>query len=106
MKYGAKLCCYESGDAINAANGVNANVGLAIMDAGSVAPFKAYGQGVLNSGFAFLTHVNSGVTMNTSYATSPGWDLSNIYSSPVICSRLTALQSFMAGFTPTRNVVS
>ena len=108
MYYGIKLCGYESGGqwGIAPVSQTNANVGLAIMDAGMTAPLTTYYQGVFNSGFEFITHFGSGVSASGNANTSPTYELSNVYASPLSSPTLSALQSFMSGFTPTRNVVS
>lgn len=105
LKDGIPFCTYEGGGQWDIVNQNNPNVGLAIMDPGMTAPLTTLYQGIFNSGASFATHYRSGVTTSASNV-SPQDYLSNIYAAPLSSPTLSALQSFMTGAVPGRNIVA
>jgi hypothetical protein len=102
--FGIPLCAYESGGQWDVVNSNNANVGKAIMDPGMTAALTTHYQGLFDSGYAFITHYGAGVAGSTGNK-SPLDELSNVYTSPLTSPTLSALQKFMGGATPARNVI-
>ena len=107
MYYGAKLIAYESGVAWNAVSNQNANVGLAIMDAGMQPIINTYYTGLFNSGFAGCSHFTEGVqgvpdNRGPVDEMALDWTTFLASGSPTY----NAVSSFFSGLTPTRNVVA
>jgi hypothetical protein len=113
MHYGAELIAYESGVQWNAVNNNNANVGLAIMDAGMTAPLETYYTALYNGGYSSCTHFTEGVDGYYGAGGSQG-NLSPqnemaVNTATYLSSgspTYNAVSSFFNGFVPTRNVVS
>lgn len=79
------------------------NLGPAILDAGMQAPLTTHCQQGFDCGKQLMTHFAVGVSAGTTART---YELTNIYASPLVTAQLSALQSFMGGFSYTRNTVS
>lgn len=111
LHYGMKLCSYESGIEWNATPNTfrnphtNPNVADVAMGEQCGSALSQYYQTLFDSGFELITHFADGV------ATADGGfgsdELSNNYASYIAhgSPMLAALQKYMRGFVPTRNVV-
>ena len=113
LLYGIPLMAYESNAQWSSSTYANVtNLPAALQDSGMVAPYQTYYQNNLGP-YAKISHstggVNSGST--SSGGGSGGLEFTNNWSNlvavpPVNVPILTALQSFMAGYTPNRNVIA
>lgn len=101
--WGIPFTSYEdNGDWGNSTYNTITNLPAAILDAGMQTPLATHIQLGFDCGKQSITHFSSGVSAGT----SGGYEFTNIYASPLVTSQLSALQSFMGGFSYTRNVVS
>ena len=119
--YGLQLSCYEAANELGGLNTSQNNpaIGTLLTDT-SATPYNikqimtTYYQNVFNSGCTLNLHFQSGITFESpsSNFTSPGYFLSNTYlttGNPITSANsptLAAMQTFMAGFTPTRNYIN
>jgi hypothetical protein len=111
LHYGMRLCAYESGIEWNATSNTfrnpqtNPNVADVAMGAPLQAVLEKYYQGLFDAGFSMITHFGGGVSTASEGFGSD--ELSNDYSTFVArgSPMLAALQQFMRGFVPRRNIV-
>lgn len=102
--WGIPFGSYEDdGDWGNGSYNSVTNLAAAILDAGMQAPLTTHIQLGFDSGKQMLCHFAAGVSAGT---TARGYEMTNIYASPLVTAQLSALQSFMGGFSYARNVVS
>ena len=82
------------------------NLPAAIKDAGMQAPLTAHIQSGFDCGKQLVTHFADGVSVQVYGVGSSLYELTDTYAAPLVTAQGSALASFFAGFTFTRNLVS